>query len=123
VTIRAVPVTVLIVDDHPVFRASARRLLVLDGFSVVGEATDGESALRLARDLAPEVVLLDIGLPDRSGFDVAVELARLQMKVVLISSRAQSDLGRRVVRSGALGFISKERLSGEAIAALLEPAA
>jgi DNA-binding NarL/FixJ family response regulator len=69
------------------------------------------------------VVLLDIGLPDRSGFDVAVELARLQMKVVLISSRAQSDLGRRVVRSGALGFISKERLSGEAIAALLEPAA
>jgi DNA-binding NarL/FixJ family response regulator len=123
VTIRAVPVTVLIVDDHPVFRASARRLLALDGFSVVGEAADGESALRLARDLAPEVVLLDIGLPDRSGFDVAVELARLQMKVVLISSRAQADLGRRVVRSGALGFISKERLSCEAITALLERAA
>jgi len=118
-----VPVTVLIVDDHPAFRASARRLLALDGFSVVGEAADGESALRLALELAPEVVLLDIGLPDRSGFDVAVELGRMQTKVVLVSSRAQSDLGRRVVQSGALGFISKERLSGEAILAFLEPAA
>jgi DNA-binding NarL/FixJ family response regulator len=123
VTIRGVPVTVLIVDDHPAFRASARRLLALDGFSVVGEAADGESALRLALELAPEVVLLDIGLPDRSGFDVAVELGRMQTKVVLVSSRAQSDLGRRVVQSGALGFISKERLSGEAILAFLEPAA
>jgi DNA-binding NarL/FixJ family response regulator len=123
VTIRGVSVTVLIVDDHPAFRASARRLLALDGFSVVGEAADGESALRLALELAPEVVLLDIGLPDRSGFDVAVELGRMQTKVVLVSSRAQSDLGRRVVQSGALGFISKERLSGEAILAFLEPAA
>lgn len=122
-TIRGVPVTVLIVDDHPAFRASARRLLTLDGFSVVGEAADGEAALRLARELAPEVVLLDIGLPDRSGFDVAVELARTHAKVVLISSRAQSDLGRRVAQSGALGFISKEQLSGETILALLERAA
>lgn len=115
--------TVLIVDDHPAFRASARRLLALEGFAVVGEAEDGESALRRARELAPDLVLLDIGLPDRSGFDVALELAGTRANVVLVSSRGQSDLGRRIVETGALGFISKERLSGEAIHALLERAA
>jgi DNA-binding NarL/FixJ family response regulator len=114
--------TVLVVDDHAAFRASARRLLELDGFEIVGEAGDGESALRLAEDLGPDFVLLDIGLPDLSGFEVAERLEG-RSRVVLVSSRAQSDLGRRVRESGALGFISKEQLSGEAILALLERAA
>ena len=113
--------TVLVVDDHPAFRASARRLLELDGFRVVGEAGDAESALRLIRTLRPAVALLDIGLPDRSGFEVAEELAG-ETRVVLISSRGHADLGKRVRESGALGFISKEDLSGEAILALLEAA-
>ncbi len=113
--------TVLVVDDHPAFRASARRLLELDGFRVVGEAGDAESALRLTRTLRPAVALLDIGLPDRSGFEVAEQLAG-ETRVVLISSRGHADLGKRVRESGALGFISKEDLSGEAILALLEAA-
>jgi DNA-binding NarL/FixJ family response regulator len=116
-------VTVLIVDDHPAFRASARAMLELDGFEVSGEATDGASALDLARELHPEIVLLDIALPDMSGFDVAERLVPSAAKVVLTSSRQSSDLGRRVRRSGALGFISKDDLSGDAIRALLEPAA
>lgn len=116
-------ITVLVVDDHPTFRTSARRLLELEGFRVVGEAADAREALALARELQPRLVLLDIGLPDRSGFDVAGELAGGRTHVVLISSRAQADLGRRVRESGALGFISKERLSGEAILALLDRAA
>jgi DNA-binding NarL/FixJ family response regulator len=115
--------TVLVVDDHPAFRASARRLLELDGFCVVGEAADAEEAVELARKLEPRLVLLDIGLPDRSGFDVAGELAHGRTQVVLISSREQADLGRRIRESGALGFISKERLSGEAILALVGRAA
>lgn len=115
--------TVLVVDDHPAFRASARRLLELDGFDVVGEAADGGSALRLVREIAPELVLLDLALPDRSGFDVARKLAEGTSRVVLISSRAQSDVGRKVQESGALGFISKEQLSGEAILALLDSGA
>jgi DNA-binding NarL/FixJ family response regulator len=114
--------TVLVVDDHPAFRASARRLLELDGFRVVGEAEDAEAALRLTRELRPEVALLDIGLPDRSGFEVAEQLAGSETRVVLVSSRGHADLGRRVRDSGALGFISKEDLSGEAILALLEAA-
>jgi DNA-binding NarL/FixJ family response regulator len=111
--------TVLVVDDHPTFRASVRRLLELEGFRVVAEAQDARAALRLVREVEPELMLLDVGLPDRSGFEVARELAGGSTRVVLISSRAQADLGPRVRASGALGLISKEQLSGEAILALL----
>jgi len=113
-------VSVLIVDDHESFRASARRLLELEGFEVVGEAADGASAVTLAARLEPELVLLDIALPDTTGFDVAERLAGGPAKVILISSREQRDLGRRVTRSGALGFVPKDRLSGPALAALLK---
>jgi DNA-binding NarL/FixJ family response regulator len=116
----SVAVTVLIVDDHSGFRASARKLLELDGFAVVGEAADGAGALELVTELQPELVLLDVALPDLSGFTVAERLARTRSKVILTSSRAQRDLGRRVHRSGALGFIPKDALSGEALHRLLE---
>jgi DNA-binding NarL/FixJ family response regulator len=116
-----VAVTVLIVDDHGAFRSSAHALLELDGFQVVGEADNGAAGLDLARSLEPDVVLLDIALPDMSGFDVAERLTP-GTRVILTSSRQQSDLGRRVRRSGALGFIPKERLSGDAMRELLAAA-
>ena len=115
-----VRVTVLIVDDHEGFRASARRLLELDGFDVVGEAADGVSALDLVEELEPELVLLDVGLPDASGFEIAERLADLPSKVVLVSSRESGDFGKRLRRSASLGFIPKERLSAPALRALLE---
>jgi len=114
------PLSVLIVDDHAGFRASARKLLEGEGFEVVGEAGDGATALRAARDLAPDLLLLDVALPDVSGYEVASRLAGEPPRVVLVSSRDQQDLGRRVLESGALGFIPKDRLTGEAIHALLE---
>jgi len=114
------PVTVVIVDDHPSFRASAKTLLELEGFEVVGEAADGKSGLEMAQKLEPELVLLDVALPDTNGFDVAERLSVGPSKVILTSSREQRDLGRRVRSSGALGFVPKDRLSGEALAALLE---
>jgi DNA-binding NarL/FixJ family response regulator len=113
------PVTVVIVDDHPSFRASARALLELEGFEVVGEAADGASAVELSEELEPQLVLLDVALPDTNGFDVAERLAGGSSKVVLTSSREQRDLGRRVRSSGALGFVPKDQLSGHALAALL----
>jgi DNA-binding NarL/FixJ family response regulator len=116
-----VAVTVLIVDDHGAFRASAHTLLELDGFDVVGEAEDGERAVELARERRPDLVLLDIALPDMSGFDVAERLGP-GTKVILTSSRASADFGGRVRRSGALGFIPKDDLSGDAIRRLLEAA-
>jgi DNA-binding NarL/FixJ family response regulator len=112
--------SVLIVDDHASFRRSAKMLLELEGFDVVGEAADGKSAVELARRLRPELVLLDVALPDTNGFDVAQQLSGGPTKVILTSSREQRDLGRRVRSSGALGFVPKDRLSGQALAELLE---
>jgi len=114
-----VAVTVLIVDDHAGFRASARRLLELDGLAVVGEAADGASGLAAARALGPELVLLDVSLPDTTGYDVAAALAGGPSTVVLTSSRGQLDLGRRVRDCGAAGFVPKDRLSGTVLLALL----
>ena len=113
-------VTVVIVDDHPSFRASARTLLELEGFEVVGEAADGASGLEIAEELEPELVLLDIALPDTSGFEIAERLADGPSNVILTSSREQRDLGGRVRSSGALGFVPKDRLTGQALTALLE---
>ena len=113
--------SVLIVDDHPSFRASARALLEAEGFEVVGEASDGESALEAADTLHPDVVLLDVQLPDRTGFEVAAQLMRngTATSVVLVSSRDGSDYGPLVAESGASGFVPKAELSGARIAALL----
>jgi DNA-binding NarL/FixJ family response regulator len=112
---------VLIVDDHPSFRASARRTLESDGFEVVGEATDGASALAAARELRPEIVLLDVQLPDIDGFDVAARLTGNEPAptVVLTSSRDRSDFGALIARSGARGFLAKAELSGESIESLV----
>jgi DNA-binding NarL/FixJ family response regulator len=114
-------ISVLIVDDHDGFRASARALLERHGLTVVGEAHDGDSALRFADELRPDVVLLDIQLPDRDGFAVAAELRELDDSpdVVLISSRPRTAFGRLVDESEARGFIAKAELSGERIIALL----
>lgn len=110
--------TVLIVDDHPSFRASARRMLEADGYEVVGEAADGRSAIDAARELQPDVVLLDIRLPDVDGFQVAERMAAngAAPAIVLTSSRDRSDLG---YMNPAHGFIPKSELSAEAIASLL----
>jgi DNA-binding NarL/FixJ family response regulator len=104
--------TVLIVDDHMPFRAAARRVLETEGFEVIGEAGDGESGLALANDLRPDIVLLDVVLPDVSGFDIADRLAEGPSTVVLVSSRGRADFGRRLRQSPAAGFVSKDRLSG-----------
>jgi DNA-binding NarL/FixJ family response regulator len=115
--------TVLIVDDHPSFRATARALLEAEGFDIVGEAADGAEALALAAQTRPQVVLLDVQLPDIDGFAVAAELTAngngSAPAVVLVSSRDGSDYGSLVEESGARGFVPKAELSGERLAALL----
>jgi DNA-binding NarL/FixJ family response regulator len=116
--------TVLIADDHAGFRASAQRLLEAEGYDVVGSAIDGRTAVEEARRLAPDVVLLDVQLPDVDGFEVAAEITRggngtSTPAVVLISSRDWSDSPELIRRSGARGFVPKSRLSGEALAGLL----
>ena len=113
--------TVLIVDDHPSFRASARALLEAEGFDVVGEAPDGGSAIEAVDALRPDVLLLDVQLPDIDGFEVCrrVTATGKSLDVVLVSSRDVSDFGQLVATSGARGFIAKGDLSGEAIRSLI----
>jgi DNA-binding NarL/FixJ family response regulator len=114
--------TFLVVDDHPSFRASARSLLEAEGFEVVGEAADGAEALAKAAELHPDVVLLDIQLPDVDGFEVARRLLRANASppsIVLTSSRDEDDYGELIERSGARGFVAKAELSGSALRELL----
>jgi CheY-like chemotaxis protein len=111
---------VLVVDDHPGFRRLARRVLERAGFQVA-EATDGAEAVAQAKRLRPDVVLLDVQLPDIDGFAVAESLAEAEHSppVVLTSTREAADYGERVGRSSAVGFLPKAALSGPALKALL----
>ncbi|MET0557706.1 MAG: response regulator transcription factor [Solirubrobacterales bacterium] len=113
--------SVLIVDDHPSFRAGARRMLEASGYAVVGEAADGEGALDAARRLEPDLVLLDVQLPGIDGFEVAARLegAGSAAVIVLTSSRDRADFGDALAESPARGFIAKGELSGATLAELL----
>jgi len=111
---------VLIVDDHARFRALARRTLQADGYEVVGEAPDGAGAVAAVAELRPDLVLVDVGLPDVSGLDLARELAAGDgPDVVLVSTRDAEDYEQLARHHGALGFLPKAELSGDALRALL----
>jgi DNA-binding NarL/FixJ family response regulator len=116
-----VAISVLIVDDHPEFRAVAGAMLEAEGYEVAGEAADGASAMDAVAKLRPRLVLLDVQLPDVDGFTVAERLAEVAdpPAVVLISTRDSSSYRRRLARTSARGFISKSDLSAATLAALV----
>jgi DNA-binding NarL/FixJ family response regulator len=111
----------LIVDDHEDFRSSARTLLELEGFDVVGVAADGPSALSAVEALAPDVVLLDVQLPGMDGFEVVRQLQarKERARVVLISSRERSAYAVELGAARVVGFLGKSELSGAALHALV----
>jgi len=121
-------VTVLIVDDHPSFRATARLLLEVEGYDVVGEAKDGHEAIAQTNLLRPDLVLLDVNLPDMDGMAVA---ERLTMNghgapipaVVLVSTVERAALGSAVETCGARGFLPKSDLGSPRLIDLLGPPA
>ena len=111
----------LIVDDHAGFRSQARRLLEWEGYRVVGEAADSASALEAARELRPELALVDVHLPDADGFVLTSWLQALPHPpaVVLTSSRDGAELEPCISESAARGFVPKSDLSRDAIEELL----
>lgn len=117
----AVPLRLLIVDDHERFRTVARRTLQREGYDVVGEAGDAAEGLDLASQLRPDVVLLDVMLPDRSGLDVIADLRAQQpdLAVVLTSTHHEEEWAELAVDRGARGFLPKAELSGDALDALI----
>jgi DNA-binding NarL/FixJ family response regulator len=112
--------SVLIVDDHARFRRTARRALERDGWTVAGEAEDADGAMAAARELRPDVVLLDVGLPGVSGLEVARRLGEElpELAVVAISTQDSSDYAELAAATGARGFLSKAELSGARLAAV-----
>jgi DNA-binding NarL/FixJ family response regulator len=112
----------LIVDDNRRFLAAARGLLEGQGVTVVGVATTGVEATRLAQEMEPDVVLLDIDLGDESGFDVATQLAARSggPRVIMVSTHAEEDYADLIAASPAVGFVAKSALSAGAIRDLLD---
>jgi DNA-binding NarL/FixJ family response regulator len=116
--------TLVIVDDNARFRAQARAMLQAEGFDVIGEAEDATTAVAVCRALRPEVVLVDVGLPDTDGFELTARLhadvpGNAGLSVVLTSSREASAYRTRISTTAARGFIPKDQISGAAITALI----
>ena len=113
------PLRCLIVDDSDAFLEAARALLEREGVTVVGVASSTAQALQQARALQPDVILVDIGLGDESGFDLAGLLARDGQgggaKVILISTRDEADYTELIAESPAAGFLAKSELSARGI--------
>ncbi len=113
--------TVLIIDDHAAFRAGVRELLKADGYDVIGEADDGLSGLVAAGSLQPDVILLDVRLPDMDGFAVAGELAARGCAAAIVVTSSSDDplYPARAAGSGARGFLAKHDICGVALDRLL----
>jgi DNA-binding NarL/FixJ family response regulator len=111
----AAPIRVLIVDDHPLVREGLRHILVPPGFEVVGEAGDGTEAIALTASHGPDVVVLDINLPDRTGLEVigALKRQRAGVKILMLSVHDHPEYVLESVRSGAHGYLRKDSLPEE----------
>jgi len=113
---------VLVVDDHPSFRRLVSRLLTNGGYDVVAQVSTGRAAYEASARLDPDLVLLDIVLPDEDGFTLSVRLAGLPRPpiVVLVSSRAREDFGGMIESSPVRGFLGKADLTLARLSGLVD---
>jgi DNA-binding NarL/FixJ family response regulator len=114
-------IKVLLADDHALVREGLRRLLQdYNDIKVIGEASDGQEALRLARQLQPDVVIMDLSMPGLDGIEATKRMVQedLKAKVLMLTMHANEDYALRVFRAGAQGFVGKGVLSQEIVAAI-----
>lgn len=112
--------TVLIVDDHPVFRRGLAALLRASGIDVVGEAANAEEAVSRAAELAPDVVLMDLGLPDRHGLDATRRIldARPDARIVVVTMFDDDDTVATALAVGAIGYVVKDSAPEQIVTAV-----
>jgi len=114
---------VLIADDHIIVRQGVKALLTEPrGFVVVGEASDGHEAIRLARESSPDVALLDVSMPLLNGIDAAREIRRLvpQTRILMLTVHAEDRYLLAALRAGARGFVSKTQAAHDLVQAIDE---
>jgi len=111
----------LIIEDHPIFREGLKFLLAaIPGFEVVGEAEDGASGIERARELQPDIVLMDLSLPQIGGVEATTEIKRLfpGMKVLVLTVYADVEFIRAALEAGADGYVLKDADRAELVAAI-----
>jgi two-component system, NarL family, nitrate/nitrite response regulator NarL len=116
-------IRVLIADDHRLFAEALEAILDGDGrITVIGQAGDGEEAVRLAQELEPDVVLMDISMPVMDGIEAAREIQQVRGEtaiLMLTGSNSRSDVDR-ARQAGAAGYVTKDRIAAELIDAIVE---
>lgn len=116
-------VQLLLVDDSPVVRVGLKALLSLDaGIEVVGEAGDGDAAIRLAQQIDPDVVLLDVRMPGRDGLSAVAELAEMST-VVMLTFSDEPEVIQQALRDGASGYLVHGTFDAQSLAAMVRAAA
>jgi two-component system response regulator EvgA len=111
---------VMIADDHPIIRLAVRVLLESDGHEVVGEAGNGMDAIQMTRDLEPDLLILDVGLPMLDGLEVISRLhgMRQSLKILILTSQPPSFFSHRCMQAGAAGYVYKAEDLGEVSSAV-----
>jgi two-component system response regulator NreC len=116
------PIRILLADDHVIVRQGLRYILEEEGFQVVGEASNGQEAIRLAEKLCPEVAVLDVGMPLLNGIDATKEIVKAspRTKTILLTMHSENHFVLNSLRAGARGYLLKERAAEDLVKAVAE---
>jgi DNA-binding NarL/FixJ family response regulator len=117
---RAVPLRILLADDHQILRQHVRALLEQEGFEVVGEASDGCEAVLLARRFRPDMVILDVSMPALNGLAAAGEILRdaPRTRAILLTLRTEPPYVLKAIRAGVRGYVGKDQAADELVQAI-----
>lgn len=114
------PIRVLLADDHRMLREGLRRSMVDEGFDVVGEADNGEEAVRLAAELRPDVILMDVSMPEMDGVEATriIRATDTRARVIMLTMHADAEVLAEALRAGASGYLVKDCSTDEVAAAV-----